>query len=354
LIMNGIGLHTFVNIFYDHWISAFLICVTITTIGVIFALRWYVRRRLHALMENGFSEDHELDLLPSPGPREQESLELIARFREEVWGIPEGELQLALDPLTQRAVAIIRAIGGVYNPDAKQPEYEASLTDTMELVKRVSTRLSRLASTVPFRYLGDRKLSDFQRYYQVYLKINENPVLKILKKNPSLYKAARLVWNVKNMGNPLYWAGRELSREGYFFILRWFYLTFTSEIGKEAIRLYSGKRFQQEADRDAALVCYRLYHTMRKWGGPSTAEWAAFVTFVANHATLDADSKLHVLARCSEDRLPKDLDQQKIATKSGIKWYKEGLKKMLDADSGPSPAKLKLVEKESEEQDAAG
>jgi hypothetical protein len=156
------------------------------------------------------------------------------------------------------------------------------------------------------------------------------------------------------MGNPLYWAGRELTREGYFFVLRWFYLTFTAEIGKEAIRLYSGKRFQQEMDRDAALVCYRLYHTMRKWGGPSTPEWAAFVTFVTRHPTLDADSKLHVLDRCSEDRLPKDVDQQKIATKSGIKWYKNGLKKILEADSGPSPAKLKLVEKENQEQDMAG
>lgn len=353
--MNGIGLHTFVNIFRDHWLSAFLICVTLTTIGVIFVLRWYVRRRLRSLMENRFSEeDHELDLLPSPGPKEQGSLELIARFREEVWQLPEGELQLALDPLTRRAVTIIRAIGAVYYPEAAQPEYEASLTDTMELVKRVSTRLSRLASTVPFRYLGDRKLSDFQRYYQVYLKINENPFLKIFKNNPSLYKAARLVWNVKNMGNPLYWAGRELTREGYFLILRWFYLTFTSEIGKEAIRLYSGKRFQQEMDRDAALVCYRLYHTMRKWGGPSSPEWAAFVTFVTHHSTLDADSKIHILARCSEDRLPKDVDQQKMVTRSGIKWYKDGLKKILDADSGPSKAKLKLVEKESKEQDMAG
>jgi hypothetical protein len=352
--MNGIGIHTFVNIFYDHWVSAFLILVTLTTIGIIVALRWYVRRRLREMMENRFSEDHELDLLPSPGPKEQKSLELIARFREDVWEIPESELQLGLDPLTRRAVTIIRAIGGVYYPEAQQPEYEASLTDTMELVKRVSTRLSRLASAVPFRYLGDRKLSDFQRYYQVYLKINENPVLKIFKNNPHLYKAARLVWNVKNMANPLYWAGRELTREGYFFILRWFYLTFTSEIGKEAIRLYSGKRFQQEADRDAALVCYRLFHTMRKWSGPSTAEWAAFVTFVANLSELDSDSKIHILSRCSEDRLPKDVDQQKIVTKSGIKWYKEGLKQMLDADSGPSQAKVKLIEKEREEQGPAG
>ncbi len=352
--MNGIGTHTFVNLFYEHWLSAFFILLTLTTICIIFALRWYVRRRLRAMLESRFSEEHELDLLPSPGPQEQKALELIARLREEVWDLPENELQLGLEPLNRRALAIVRSIGAIYCPESQQPEYEASLTDTLDLVKRVSTRLSRLASTIPFKYLGDRKLSDLQRYYQVYLKINENPVLNFFKSNPHIYKAARLVLNVKNLGNPLYWAGRELTREGYFFILRWFYLTFTSEIGREAIRLYSGKRFQQEEDRDAVLVSYRLFHTMRKWSGPSPSEWAAFVRFVANQPNLDAEGKLHVLARCSEDKLPKDVEEQRITTKSGIKWYKEGLKKLLEADSGPPPIKVKLIEKETGDQEAAG
>ncbi|MFZ2445426.1 MAG: hypothetical protein WAW37_03640 [Syntrophobacteraceae bacterium] len=353
--MNGtIGVHTFAEIVHEHWLSAFLILVTLTTIGIILILRWYVRRRLRVMLENRFEEEHELDLLPSSGPREQEALAIIARFREEVWQLPESELQIGLEPFNRRAVTIVRAIGAVYHPDAAQPEFEASLTDTLELVKRVSTRLTRLAATVPFKYLGGRKLSDFQRYYQVYLKINDSPVLRMLKKNPHIYKAARFMMNIKNISNPLYWAGKELTREGYFFIMRWFYLSFTSEIGKEAIRLFSGTRFQREEERDAVLVCYRLFHTMRKWSGPSPAEWAAFVGFVANQSTLEPDVKLHILARCSEDRLPKDVEEQKISTKSGIKWYREGLKKMLDADAGPSTAKVKLIEKESNGQMSAG
>lgn len=342
------------NIIHEHWLSAFLILVTLTTIGVILILRWYVRRRLKAMLETRFSEEHELDLPPSPGAKEQEALAVIAAFREEVWTLPETELLLGLDPLNRRAVSIVRAVGAVYHPEAAQPEFEASLGETIELVKRVSTRLTRISSTIPFKYVGGRKLSDFQRYYQVYLKINDSPVLRIFKKNPHIYKAARLMLNVKNISNPLYWAGKELTREGYFFILRWFYLSFTSEIGKEAIRLFSGTRFQREEDRDAALVCYRLFHTMRKWSGPSPAEWAAFVAFVARQSTLDSDTRLHILSRCSEDRLPKDVEEQKIVTKSGIKWYRDGLKKMLDADSGPSPAKVKLIEKESDEKASAG
>lgn len=332
--------------------SAFLILVTLTTIAILLVLRWYVRRRLRGMLEQRFSEEHELDLLPSPGPREQEAMAVIARFRDEVWEMPEGELQLTLDPLNKRAVKIIREIGFVYHPESEHPEFEATLTDSLVLVKRVSSRLSRLATTVPFKYLGGRKLSDFQRYYQVYLKINENPVIKLFKKNPHLYKAARLAMNVKNIANPLYWAGKELSREGYFFIMRWFYLNFTSEIGKEAIRLFSGTRFQQEEDRDANLVCYRLFSTIKKWGGPTPSEWSAFVRFVVNQPTLDSDAKLKILSKCSEDRLPKDVDEQRIVTKAGFKWYKDGLKRLLDADSGPSTAKAKLIERESEEQNA--
>ncbi len=350
--MNKIGYSTLIYVIHEHWLSAFLLLVSLTTICITFVLRWYVRRRLREMLQNRFTEDHELDLLPPAGDREREGLELIARMREEVWDLPESELQLGFDTLNRRAQTIVRSIGAIYHPEASQPEYEASLSETLELVKRVSSRLSRIASTIPMKYIGDRKLSDFQRYYQVYLKINENSVLKLFRSNPHLYKAARLALNLKNIANPLYWAGRELSREGYFLILRWFYLSFTSEIGKEAIRLYSGSRFHKEEDRDAVLVCYRLFHVMRKWSGPTPAEWAAFVRFVAGHSVLDSDSKLHILSRCSEDRLPKDVEERMIATKSGIKWYKEGLKKLLEADVGPPPAKVKLIEKENTYQNA--
>ncbi len=351
---SGIGPNIFLNLIHEHWLSAFLILVTLTTICALLVLRWYVRRRLRAMLDTRFAEEHELDLLPPPGEREKEALTVVAAFREEVWALPENDLQLTFDPLTKWAVKIIRAIGAVYNPHSQQPEFEATLGDTIELVKRVSTRLTGIASAVPFKYLGGRKISDFQRYYQVYQKINESPVLKIFRKNPYIYKAARLVLNVKNISNPLYWAGRELSREGYFFVLRWFYLSFTSEIGKEAIRLFSGNRFQRDEDRDAALVCYRLFHTIRKWGGPSPTEWAAFVSYVAKNSALDSDAKLHILARCSEDRLPKNIGEQKISTKSGAKWYKEGLKAMLDADTGAPAAKAKLIEKESSDIASAG
>ncbi len=341
-----LGINTLAELVSRHWVSAFFLVLTLATIIALVVVRWWLRRKLKRMFEDQFEEEHELDVLPSPGPADRQALELIRQMRQEIWSVPEVELQLSLDALNQKAVGIVRAISSIYYPGADEPHYETSLLESLQLIRRVSQRVTRLAMTSPFKYLGNRKLSDYQRYYQVYRKINENPLLQLLRRNPHLYRAARWAMNVKNLGNPLYWAGKELSREGYFFVLRWFYLTFTSQVGKEAMRLYSGRHFQTEEDRDAALVCYRLFAAARRWGGPSAGEWAALVDFMTNHQALEPESKVHILSRCSQGRLPKDLEEQRLQTKRGLKWYGEGLKRLEECDPKSSKEKRQIIAKE--------
>ena len=224
-----LGYRTFLELLERHWLSAFFFCLTLLTIVTVMGVRWWVRRRVRRFLEEKFEEENELDILPSPGPKDHEALELIKQLRQDIWQLPEEELQLSVELLTQHAVRIIHSIAAVYHSEVEVPQYEASLTELLQLIRRVSTRLSQLSSTIPFKYLGNRKLSDYQRYYQVYLKINDNPVVRLLKRNPHIYRLARLAMNVKNIANPIYWAGKELSREGYFYVLRWFYLSFTAK-----------------------------------------------------------------------------------------------------------------------------
>jgi len=336
----------FLELLQRHLISAIFLFLSLTTVLVLVGIRWWFKRRWKRLLEEKYEEENELDVLSPLGPQDQEALDLIRQFRHEVWELPEAELQLNLESLNQRAVYIIRSIAAVYHPGDEVPQYEASLTELLQMIRRVSAKLYRLASVAPFRFLADRKLSDYQRFYEVYRKINDNPVLQILKRNPHIYRVARWAMNVKNLGNPLYWVGKELSREGYFYMLRWFYLTFINQLGREAMRLYSGRHFQTEADRDAALTCYRLFALARQWGGPSPDEWATLVDIVVNHPGLESEVKLHVLGRWSRDRLPKDLDQQRLQTKSGTKWYHQGLKHLLDNDPHPLPTKIHLIQRE--------
>jgi hypothetical protein len=323
-----------------HWVSAIFLSLTLLTILLLAGARWWWKRRCIRLIEDTFTPEAELDLLPPLGAKDIEALELIRRRRKAVWEIPEAELQLTIEDISQRAMGIVRPIAEIYFPSAEVPEYEATLVESLQLIRRVSTRLIRLATITPFKLLGNRKLNEYQRFYQVYKKINENPILQLLKRSPHLYKAARWALNIKNLGNPFYWAGKEISREGYFFMVRWFHMAVISQVGKEAMRLYSGRRFQKEEDRDAALICHRLFALTLRWDGPSPEEWAMLVDFVTNQPVLEPEIKLHILSSWSKRRMPKDLEEQPLQTEAGVKWFRQGLKRLSETD----PRRLSVKE----------
>jgi hypothetical protein len=329
-----------------HWLSALFLLLTSCTLVAILVLRWWLRRRWRRFLEADLEEQHELDLLLPLSPQDQEALQLIKDFRRAVWEIPEAELQLGIEALSSRAMTIVRTIAGVYYPQREVPEYEATLLESLYLIQRVTRKISRFASIPPWSLLGNRKLSEYQRFYQLYRKINENPLLRILKRHRHLYRVARIAMNLKNISNPFYWAGKELSREGYFLTLRWFYHAFISQVGREAMRLYSGRHFQREEERDATLVCHKLFALTRHWQGPSPEEWAVLVDVVTSHSYLEADVKLHILARWAHQRLPKDLERQPLQTSVARDWYRDGLKKLLTSEPRPAPAKKALIDQE--------
>lgn len=339
-------LHFVTDFFQRHWVSGLFVLLTLCTFLLIWATRYLVRRRMKRLLIEEIEEEGELDLLTPLEPRDHEAMAVVKRFRREIWELPDPELQLNIEALNQRAFQVVRAVAAVYHPEKEAPQYEASLLELLQLIRRVVSRLQKIAGVVPFKYLGVRRLSDYQRYYEVYRKINENPILQALKRHPTIFKVARWAINLKNLSNPLYWAGRELSREGYFYMVRWFHLTFVSQVGREAIRLYSGRHFQSEVDRDGVLLFYRLYALTYQWGGPSRADWAALVEFLTGHTGVEAEGKLHILSRWSQNRLPADLDQRELQTPLGHRWYRKGLKLLLEKDADPAPGRRRVIEAE--------
>jgi hypothetical protein len=61
---------------------------------------------------------------------------------------------------------------------------------------------------------------------------------------------------------------------------------------------------------------------------------------------MEQEVKLQVLSKCSRNRLPRNLEDQKLSTQNGIKAYRQGLKRLLEADPDLSPVKAKLVQRE--------
>jgi len=315
-----------------HWFSALLLLITLVTIGSFALLRWLLRRRWKKLAAQIEDEDFELDLVSPLSAQDHQAIALIKRLRRQVWELPEEDLQLSIEALSQQAIKVVRAVATIYHEQITAPEFEASLLQSLQLVRRVTVKAIRLANLYPFRFLGNQKLSDYQRYYQVYKKINDHPFLQILKRHPSLHRVARWAVNLKNLGNPLYWAGKELSREGYFLVLRWFYLAFIGQVGREAMRLYGGRQCQREEDREAALVCYRLFKLTEKWGGPSPDEWRLLVGFIANQTALEPEIKLHILSRCAKYRYPQELESYVFQTRAAKKTYLQALNDLLKTE----------------------
>jgi len=345
-MLSSTHLHILSDFFQRHWVSGVFILATLLTLFFLWAMRVLVRRRLKRLLVEKVEEEGELDQLTPLDDKDREALALVRRLRSEVWELPDVELQLNIEALNQRAFHVVRSVAAVYHPDKESPQYEASLLELLQLIRRVVSRIQRISGVAPFRYLGVRRLSDYQRYYEVYRKINENPILKALKRHPTVFRVARWAMNLKNLGNPLYWAGRELSREGYFYMVRWFHLTFVSQVGREAMRLYSGRHFQSEVDRDGVLLFYRLYGLTRQWGGPSGADWAALVEFLTAHTGVEAEGKLHILARWSQGQVPGDLSRKELQTDLGRRWYRRGLKALLEKDGDPAPGRRRIIEAE--------
>jgi len=312
-----------------HWFSAVLVLITLVTIGSFALLHWLLKRRWKKLAAQIEDEDFEPDLVSPLSAQDHQAIALIKRLRRQVWELPEEELQLSIEALSQQAIKVVRAVASIYHEQMTAPEFEASLVQSLQLVRRVTVKAIRLANLYPFRFLGNQKLSDYQRYYQVYKKINDHPFLQILKRHPSLYRLARWAVNLKNLGNPLYWAGKELSREGYFLVLRWFYLAFIGQVGREAMRLYGGHQYQREEDREAALICYRLFQLTETWGGPSPGEWRALVNFVASQVALEPEIKLHILSRCAKSRYPQELESYVVQTRTAKKIYLQALNDLL-------------------------
>ncbi len=339
-------LETLKGLIQTHWWSAFFLLVTLTTVLALMGIAWWLRHRFRKMIEQKFQDETELDELPPLGPLDLEALDRIKQLRREVWDLPEAELQLSVESLNVLGARVVKFIAAVYHPDSPNPQFEAGLIDLLELARRVSARLARVSAIGPFRILGNRKISEYQRYYMVYQKINENPVVSFLKKNPLLFRMTRWAINLRNIANPLYWAGKELSRESYFMVLRWFYLTLVAQVGRESMRVFSGRRFQKEEDRDIVLVCYKLFAMVSHWGGPDTAEWALLVSYVTGHSVLEDETKVKVLSRFAEGKLPKDLGEREIKTTAGHRWYRDGLNLLLKSDKRPSPAKAQLLRDE--------
>lgn len=336
---------------HRHWLSLSLLLITVLVISASILIRHLLKKRWRALLaqdgdeETCFEEPAALDDL------DREALAVIGKYRRETWQLPESKLTLSTEFLIQRTLEVIRSIAAVYHPENTAPEYEASFDQSVQLAHRVIYRLHRLTRFTPFRVLSSRKLSEYQRFYRLYRQINDNLLVQAVKRHRRLYRVAGWIVSARHLANPFYWAGKDLSREGYFYLLRWFHATYLSQVGREAMRLYSGRPFGSLEQQEATQIGYRLFEVCTRWGGPSSGEWAAWVELVSKMPHLEAEAKLSLLRNCAGGQVPVRAGAVvEIQTRFGKKFYPRALRKLAKAEPVGLSMKQTTIEQELETQ----
>lgn len=329
-----------------HWLSFALFLITLAVIVGSLLARYLLRRRWRALLDQ---DQAELEWEPAEGQGEhdQQALALIREARQAVWDLPETRLTLTSDFLVASTLDLVRRIAAVYHPHTDTPEFETSLAQSVVLAERVIIRLHRLTRFPPFRLLASRKLSEYQRFYRLVRQLNDNPLVQALKRHRRLYRIAGWLVSARHLANPFYWAGKDLTREGYFYLLRWFHATYLAQVGREAMRLYGGQACLSWEEEEAARAGRRLFQLCAEWGGPSAAEWALLVGLMAGMPHLDAQARLALLQQGAAGRHPGSTDPVSTMRSQRVKrWYRQALTRLEQVDSEPASEKKRCIERE--------
>uniref|UniRef100_A0A831ZZ66 Uncharacterized protein n=1 Tax=Desulfacinum infernum TaxID=35837 RepID=A0A831ZZ66_9BACT len=317
------------DVFFAHPVSLILSVLAVSTLVSIHLIRKRLRRHWTMLLEEASEEPFCFLEESSLSDKDRAAVSYLQELRRKVWSTPDREMTLSFDAFLARAQDIVRTVASIYYPDKEEPEYQASLENLLALSRRTASRLETIVRRGPFRLLSSRPIGHYRTLYRTYRRVNESALVQSLRRYPFLYRAARLFWSVKNWNNPLYWVGKELSRESLQWLVRWFSIALINQVGKEAMRLYGTRTFADDEERDLVLVCVKLYALCASQE-PSRREesFRAWVSFVCDIPLLDDAVKIRLLRQTLGAALDGEAVSAPFRTRRGDGWYRKGLARL--------------------------
>ncbi len=325
--------HEALRFVYDlaaaHPVSLLLALLTAFSLALVYWMRKRLRRHWQSALEETTEEPFCFLDETSLNEKDQAALAYLKDLRRKVWAMPDQDIPFSLDAFLAQAQEIVRTIASIYHPDKDEAPYQATLKDLLALSRRTTARLESIVQRGPFRLLSSRPIGHYRALYKTYRRVNESSLVQSLKKYKRLYRAAKMLWHIKNWKNPFYWLSKELSKETLQWLVRWFTIAMIHEVGKEAIRLYGHHSFADDEERDLVLVCLKL-HALCVSQEPHRREesFRAWVAFVCDLPGLDSAVKIRVLRQAMQMPAEDTSVISPFRTRRGESWYKKGLDKL--------------------------
>lgn len=317
------------DVFFAHPVSLILSVLAVASLVSIHLIRKRLRRHWSMLLEEASEEPFSFLEESALSDKDRAAVSYLRDLRRKVWSTPDPEITLSFDAFLAQAQDIVRTVASIYHPDKEEPEYQASLEDLLALSRRTASRLENIVRRGPFRLLSSRPIGHYRTLYRTYRRVNESAFVQSLKRYRFLYRAARVFWSIKNWNNPLYWVGKELSRESLQWLVRWFSIAVINQVGKEAIRVYGTRTFADDEERDLVLACTKL-HALCASQEPARREesFRAWVSFVCDIPLLDDATKIRLLRQILKAAPDVEAVEASFRTRRGDGWYRKGLDRL--------------------------
>ncbi len=295
------------NPFSFVFFNLFLFCL-------IFVWLFIKRRNKPNIPPEVDEEDDNLDSIPlfsleDPTAYDEQAMSIVEKYRKEIWYKTSQTTVMKSEELLHLVEDLATDVARIYHPEVTEPMYEASLVEILGLIGRVNDKIGASSRDIPLKLIADRKISDVIKMKDFYQTVKNHPALEFAMKNKALFKAGKTVWSAFNYSNPWHW-GRKVayhtSREAG---LRYFYALIVSQVGEEAVRVYSGRSVRTSKSKDDLVIATEMVN-MALVGGEVTAnEYEEVTKFILDSKKLDAKDKIDLIRALTNKKRLKSLDE---------------------------------------------
>lgn len=237
----------------------------------------------------------ELIRVQNPTPQDLQAYELIETERQKMWKSLSINTSIAPRQLTQLSFELVQKIAAIYYPTIETPEFQASISDLLELNGRINARLKEYLEQFPLSTIKDLNIQDILRYKGYYDRVSEFELVKLAKKYTHLYMIGQYAWMTYNAINPWYW-GRQVvmtaGREGTF---RYLLSVIITVVGEEALLVYSKRNIRARAVAVEKNIAFEMISMAVADGVVSQEEYEVILNFVLNNGKLEDDMKVTLL-----------------------------------------------------------
>ncbi len=127
-------------------------------------------------------------------------------------------------------------------------------------------------------------------------------------KNKTLFKAGNTVWSAFNASNPWYWGRKVAYKASREAGLRYFYALIVSQVGEEAVRVYSGRSVRTVKSKDDLVIGTEMVNMALVGGEVTSGEYEEVLGFILGSKKLDAKDKIDLIRALTNKKRLKSLD----------------------------------------------